>query len=89
MLKTSFATCQHDGVDSTHDPTVLCNFVQERHDDLLAGVRDVETGETVSLGLGQQVGQAATGKMTWLEAYDAGNGPMWILMMRGPGSARG
>jgi 6-phosphogluconolactonase len=32
---------------------------------------------------------AATGKMTPLEAYDAGNGPMWILMMRGPGSARG
>jgi 6-phosphogluconolactonase len=31
---------------------------------------------------------AATGKMTPLEAYDAGNGPMWILMMRGPGSAR-
>jgi 6-phosphogluconolactonase len=31
----------------------------------------------------------ATGKMTPLEAYDAGNGPMWILMMRGPGSARG
>jgi 6-phosphogluconolactonase (cycloisomerase 2 family) len=30
---------------------------------------------------------AATGKMTPLEAYDAGNGPMWILMMRGPGSA--
>ena len=32
---------------------------------------------------------AATGKMTPLEAYDAGNGPMWILMMRGPASARG
>jgi 6-phosphogluconolactonase len=32
---------------------------------------------------------AATGKMTRLEAYDAGNGPMWILMMRGAGSARG
>jgi 6-phosphogluconolactonase len=32
---------------------------------------------------------AVTGKMTPLEAYDAGNGPMWILMMRGPGSARG
>jgi 6-phosphogluconolactonase len=32
---------------------------------------------------------AASGKMTSLEAYDAGNGPMWILMMRGPGSARG
>jgi hypothetical protein len=27
--------------------------------------------------------------MTPLETYDAGNGPMWILMMRGPGSARG
>jgi 6-phosphogluconolactonase len=26
---------------------------------------------------------AATGKMTPLDAYDAGNGPMWILMMRG------
>jgi 6-phosphogluconolactonase len=25
----------------------------------------------------------ATGKMTALDAYDAGNGPMWILMMRG------
>ncbi|HEY7447275.1 MAG TPA: beta-propeller fold lactonase family protein [Vicinamibacterales bacterium] len=32
---------------------------------------------------------AATGKMTPLDAYDAGNGPMWILMMRGLGSARG
>ena len=32
---------------------------------------------------------SATGKMTPLETYDAGNGPMWILMMRGPGSARG
>ena len=31
----------------------------------------------------------ATGKMTPLEAYDAGNGPMWILMRRGPGSAGG
>jgi 6-phosphogluconolactonase len=30
---------------------------------------------------------AATGKMTPLEAYDAGNGPMWILMMRAPGSS--
>jgi 6-phosphogluconolactonase len=26
---------------------------------------------------------AATGTMTPLDAYDAGNGPMWILMMRG------
>lgn len=26
---------------------------------------------------------ASTGKMTPLDAYDAGNGPMWILMMRG------
>jgi 6-phosphogluconolactonase len=26
---------------------------------------------------------ATTGKMTPLGAYDAGNGPMWILMMRG------
>jgi 6-phosphogluconolactonase len=26
---------------------------------------------------------ASTGKMTPLEVYDAGNGPMWILMMRG------
>jgi 6-phosphogluconolactonase len=26
---------------------------------------------------------AATGRMTPLEAYDAGNGPMWILMRRG------
>ena len=25
----------------------------------------------------------ATGKMTPLDAYDAGNGPMWILMMKG------
>ncbi len=25
---------------------------------------------------------ASTGKMTPLDAYDAGNGPMWILMMR-------
>ena len=25
----------------------------------------------------------ASGKMTPLDAYDAGNGPMWILMMRG------
>jgi 6-phosphogluconolactonase len=31
---------------------------------------------------------AATGRMTALETYDAGNGPMWILMMRGPGAAR-
>ena len=31
---------------------------------------------------------AATGKMTRLEAYDAGNGPMWILMRRA-GSAQG
>jgi 6-phosphogluconolactonase len=28
---------------------------------------------------------ASNGKMTPLEAYDAGNGPMWILMTRGPG----
>jgi 6-phosphogluconolactonase len=27
----------------------------------------------------------ATGKMTALGTYDAGNGPMWILMMRGAG----
>ena len=26
---------------------------------------------------------ATTGKMTPLDAYDAGNGPMWILMMKG------
>ncbi len=32
---------------------------------------------------------AASGRMTPLEAYDAGNGPMWILMRRGPESARG
>jgi hypothetical protein len=32
---------------------------------------------------------AATGKMTPLETYDAGNGPMWILMRGGSGSARG
>ena len=32
---------------------------------------------------------AATGTMTPLEAYDAGNGPMWILMMRGQGALRG
>jgi 6-phosphogluconolactonase len=28
---------------------------------------------------------AVSGMMTPLAAYDAGNGPMWILMMRGPG----
>lgn len=31
---------------------------------------------------------AATGTMTPLEAYDAGNGPMWILMLRGGGAGR-
>jgi 6-phosphogluconolactonase len=31
--------------------------------------------------------RADTGKMTPLEAYDAGNGPMWILMMRRSGTA--
>ena len=28
-------------------------------------------------------------EQSYLAAYDAGNGPMWILMMKGPGSARG
>jgi len=32
---------------------------------------------------------AVTGKMTPLDGYAAGNGPMWILMTRGPGAARG
>jgi 6-phosphogluconolactonase len=31
----------------------------------------------------------ATGKMTPLETYDAGNGPMWILMTKASRSARG